>query len=226
MHFILSLTDKHRGKRETSRGPTTTHLNSPGAHITAQLMCDEYEYYYCISGVDALVDGSGSAASPPKSPSSGQFFGWWRPTTADDAAGSTPTRLECRGVGSGVSRSRPGSRTRGRTNLRPPPRLCIGCDRHQTQEAQYHGLLRREAGVYSAKQGARPGRQEETGVGVPGKQRILMQDKHIYMLNIHSDSTTGATQHLSDAHNIQSAIAAAGTKRWVSRLFLVYVCGV
>ncbi|CAM9843662.1 unnamed protein product, partial [Laminaria digitata] len=32
-------------------------------------------------------------------------------------------------------------------------------------------------------------------------------------LSIHSDSTTGATQHLSDAHNIQSAVAAAGTKR-------------
>ncbi|CAN0421921.1 unnamed protein product, partial [Scytosiphon promiscuus] len=31
----------------------------------------------------------------------------------------------------------------------------------------------------------------------------------INILSIHSDSTTGATQHLSDAHSIQSAVAAA-----------------
>ncbi|CAN0499267.1 unnamed protein product, partial [Laminaria digitata] len=36
---------------------------------------------------------------------------------------------------------------------------------------------------------------------------------HQNVLSIHSDSTTGATQHLFDAHNIQSTVAAAGTKR-------------
>lgn len=104
-----------------------------------------------------------------------------------------------------ICRQQPKGRPRGRSWSVPTNSLGLyGCrDQYQTQEVQYHRILRREAGVQFDKWRARAGGQERAEVGLPGKQRV----------STHSDSTRGARQQLSNAHNIQSVVAAAGTKR-------------
>ncbi|CAN0022001.1 unnamed protein product, partial [Laminaria digitata] len=89
--------------------------------------------------------------------------------------------------------------------LRAPPGYtvaAIGSKRKKHSITAYYGV----------RPGGEPmpaGKRRQKWACLASHQCRSQQD----FLSIHSDSTTGATQHLSDAHNIHSAVVAAGTKR-------------
>lgn len=163
------------------------------------------------NGGDALVEGSEPAALPPTPPSSGQlqmssFMDDGDHQQQEQQAAPQPG-LNAQVADLLVPDKSPETVQEVVRTYEPPPRLYDRCDRHHTQEEQYHNPLRRATGVQFAKLRARAGRQEEAGVDLPGRQRVSRRN----MLSIHSDST-GTTKHLSDVHNTQSAVTA-GTKR-------------
>ena len=95
-----------------------------------------------------------------------------------DAAGSTPTWLECTGGGSGFSRSTPQKPCERPYELTPPPPgytfAAIGTKHKKHRITAFYGV-RLDFIPPAPPSGERvPAGNEEAEVGLPGKQRVSM----------------------------------------------------